>query len=186
MNSVPLPVLPASSSAGPNLVLTPRRALAGDAEAIHALIVRNLEAGHLLPRTLADIRLHIHRFVVAVADSGEVLACAELAPLSPTVAEVRSLVVHESARGRGLGRLVVSELRRRARTGRFRTLCAFTHDPRFFARFGFSIVPHFWLPEKVGADCWSCPLFQKCGQYAMIDSCLGRADVLAPGRERYS
>lgn len=164
----------------------PRRATVEDAQAIHGLIERNLKAGHLLPRTLADISLHAHRFVVVAPEEGDLLACAELAPLSPTVAEVRSLVVHESARGTGLGKAVVYELRRGARAGRFRTLCAFTHDPRFFARLGFSIVPHFWLPEKVAADCWSCPLFQKCGQYAMIDSCLGRASLSGPGQERLS
>jgi amino-acid N-acetyltransferase len=163
-----------------------RRAAGSDAEAIHTLIASNLEAGHLLPRTLSDITLHIHRFVVVDDDDGGVRACAELAPLGAGVAEVRSLVVHESARGLGVGKVVVSELRARARAGRFRTLCAFTHDPRFFARLGFSIVPHFWLPEKVAADCWSCRLFQKCGQYAMIDSCLGRGGFPAPGRERYS
>ncbi|MEW5982681.1 MAG: GNAT family N-acetyltransferase [Acidobacteriota bacterium] len=191
MNTAPLPLsaaaapqtAPAASVPGPSM---PRPAVVDDASSIHALIVRNLEAGHLLPRTLADITRHIQRFVVVHAGSGEMLACAELAPLSAGVAEIRSLVVHEAARGLGLGKLVVGALRLRARAGRFRTLCAFTHDPRLFARIGFSIVPHFWLPEKVGADCWSCPLFQTCGQYAMVDSCLGRAGLPAPGQERCS
>ena len=75
---------------------------------------------------------------------------------------------------------------RRARAARYRTLCAFTHDPRFFVRFGFSIVPHTWLPEKVAADCWSCPHFQKCGQYAVVDTRLGRAMAPAPAREHLS
>ncbi len=176
------PPEPHAPPAGP----VPRPAAPADAAAIHALIARNLEAGHLLPRTLADVARHVCRFVVVASGDGEPLACAELAPLSAGVAEVRSLVVHESARNLGLGRIIVRELRRRARAGRFRTLCAFTHDPRFFTRLGFSIVPHFWLPEKVAADCWNCPLFQKCGQYAMIDSCLGRAGLPAPGRERFS
>ena len=33
---------------------------------------------------------------------------------------------------------------------------------------GFSIVPHQWLPEKVFADCVSCPKFRRCGQFAMV------------------
>jgi amino-acid N-acetyltransferase len=150
-----------------------RSATAADAPFIHALIVRYEHEGHLLPRSLGDVATHATRFVVAVKD-GILLGCAELAPLSRTVAEVRSLVVDEQARGLGVGRQLIDQLRKRARAGRFRTLCAFTHDPRFFVRLDFSMVPHFWLPEKVSADCWSCVHFQKCSQYAMVDTTLGR------------
>jgi amino-acid N-acetyltransferase len=163
-----------------------REATAADAPAIHQLITDNLHAGHLLPRTLADVTARASRFTVAVDGGGVVLACGELAPLNASVAEVRSLVVREQARGRNLGRVIVDELRRRARAGRYRTLCAFTHDPRFFVRFGFSIVPHTWLPEKVAVDCWSCPHFQKCAQYAVVDTRLGRAAVPAPVPEHVS
>ncbi|MCX6538295.1 MAG: GNAT family N-acetyltransferase [Acidobacteria bacterium] len=162
-----------------------RRAVATDAPFIHDLIARYQQAGHLLPRSLGDIATHASRFVVAIKD-GTVLACAELAPLSRSVAEVRSLVVDEAARGLGVGRMVIDELRRRARGGHYRTLCAFTHDPRFFVRLGFSIVPHFWLPEKVSADCWSCALFQKCGQYAMVDTQVGRFPTPATTTEIFS
>ena len=153
-----------------------REATADDAEAIHQLITDNLQSGHLLPRSLADVTARASRFVVVAGPSG-VLACGELAPLNASVAEVRSLVVREDSRGMTLGRTVVDELRRRARAGRYRTLCAFTHDPRFFVRMGFSIVPHTWLPEKVAADCWSCQHFQQCGQYAVVDSRVGMQAV---------
>ena len=162
-----------------------RPATPADAPFIHNLITQNEQAGHLLPRSLGDITTHASRFAVVLRD-GDLLACGELAPLSRSVAEVRSLVVHESTRGTGVGRLVIGELRRRARSGRFRTLCAFTHDPRFFVRLGFSIVPHFWLPEKVSADCWDCALFQKCGQYACVDTQLGGAASPAPHTELLS
>ena len=162
-----------------------RPAVPIDAPGIYDLIVRYQQAGHLLPRSLGDISTHASRFVVAIKD-GSLLACGELAPLSRSVAEVRSLVVDETARGLGVGRMVIDQLRRRARAGQYRTLCAFTHDPRFFVRLGFSIVPQFWLPEKVSADCWSCSLFQKCGQYAMVDQQLGRFPTSATTTEMYS
>jgi N-acetylglutamate synthase-like GNAT family acetyltransferase len=163
-----------------------RQAAAADAPAIHDLITRNLQAGHLLPRSLAEVTARASRFTVVVSGEGAVLACGELAPLNAGVAEVRSLVVHEDARRQGLGHVIVDELRRRARAGRYRTLCAFTHDPRFFVRFGFSIVPHTWLPEKVAADCWNCPQFQKCGQYAVVDTKLGRPVIPSPVQEHAS
>jgi hypothetical protein len=49
----------------------------------------------------------------------------------------------------------------------FATLCAFTHQPSHFVKLGFTIVPHMWVPEKIAHDCTSCPLFRRCGQYAV-------------------
>ena len=147
--------------------ITLRTATRDEADAIHELIDEHLAEGHLLPRELDEVALHAHRFVVAVQD-GEVLACAELAPLSRAVAEVRSFAVSREARGRGVGRRIVDELNRRARAAGYEKLCAFTHSPGYFVHLGFSIVPHTWLPEKIATDCHHCSRFRKCGQYAVI------------------
>ena len=138
-----------------------------DARKIHALIQANLEEGHLLPRTLSELTVHASRFVVAVRGR-KILGCAELAPLSTQVAEVRSLAVDAQARGGRIGVMIVDELRTRARRGGFERLCAFTHAPGYFSRMGFSIVPHSWLLEKIFTDCVKCPLFRQCGQYGMV------------------
>ena len=143
-----------------------RQATADDAAAVHGLISDNLEAGHLLPRSIEDVLEHAPRFVVAERE-GVVIACAELAPLSKTVAEVRSLVVDQHARGNHIGPRLVTELASGAVSRGFATLCAFTHQPSHFVRMGFTIVPHMWVPEKIAHDCTSCPLFRRCGQYAV-------------------
>ena len=144
-----------------------RTATLEDAFAVHALIDRHRAEGHLLPRELAEIGLHIDRFVVAV-NGDEIVGCAELAPLSRDVSEVRSLVVRGDARSGGLGQLIIDELVQRATRAGFRTLCAFTHAPAYFVQLGFSIVPHVWVPEKIVTNCHSCPDFRRCGQYAVI------------------
>jgi amino-acid N-acetyltransferase len=146
-----------------------RTAMPSEAGAIHALIVEHLAEGHLLPRELGEITVHAHRFVVAVQNN-EVLACAELAPLSRNVSEVRSFVVSREARSLGLGHQLVEELARRAVVAGFDKLCAFTHAPGFFVHLGFSIVPHVWLSEKIVTDCHSCVHFRHCGQYAVVRS----------------
>jgi amino-acid N-acetyltransferase len=144
-----------------------RSATAAEADAIHALIVGHLAEGHLLPRRREEIAVHASRFVVATR-GGNVVACGELAPLSRSVAEVRSLVVGDEARSAGLGRRIIDELRRRASILGFEQLCAFTHTPAYFVHQGFSIVPHDWLPEKIVTDCSSCTQFRRCAQYAVI------------------
>jgi len=146
-----------------------RPGTAGDAEALYALINDHRAEGHLLPRDLDDIRRRASRFVVGEA-GGVLQACAELAPLSRSVAEVRSLVVSSRARGRGVATRLLDQLRRRAADEGYETLAAFTHDPRFFVRQNFSLIPHHWVPEKIARDCAACPLFRRCGQHAMVVS----------------
>jgi amino-acid N-acetyltransferase len=146
-----------------------RAADASDAARLHALITANIDEGHLLPRTLDDLVAHAERFVIAVRGR-TIIGCAELAPLSPQVAEVRSLAVDGSARTGGVGSMLVDELRRQARRAGFEKLCAFTASPGYFIRMGFSIVPHLWVPEKIFTNCTACPLFRRCGKYAMIVS----------------
>lgn len=147
--------------------ITLRSGTASDARRLHALVAASQAEGHLLPRTLAEIAQHAGRFVVAIR-SRKLVGCAELAPLSPHVAEVRSLVVDPSARSLGVGGMIVEELRVRAHREGFDKLCAFTHAPGYFMPMGFSIVPHLWVAEKVYTDCVKCPQFRRCGQHAMV------------------
>jgi N-acetylglutamate synthase-like GNAT family acetyltransferase len=156
-----------------------REATAAEAPVIHALIQAHLAEGHLLPRQLGEIVAHADRFVVAVQGQS-VVACAELAPLSRTVAEVRSFVVSRQARSRGAGRRLIDALFARAQAAGFDKLCAFTHSPGYFVHLGFSIVPHLWLPEKIAADCRTCPQFRQCGQYAVMRSISRMAQSCVP------
>ncbi len=154
-----------------------RTAVRSDARRIFDLIQRNQSAGRLLPRQLSELTAHIDRFVVGVDGRGSIVACGELAPLSQSLGEVRSLVVSEKRRGQGLGRRIVDELRRRAKTSGYDDLCVFAHQPAYFAHMGFSIVPHTWLPEKISADCRTCALFRQCEQFAMVTDLDAIAEV---------
>jgi len=147
--------------------VTYRAGTSGDAPALHALIAAHLEEGHLLPRDLGELAVHAPRFVVAVRNAS-VVGCAELAPLSERVAEIRSLVVDRQERAGGIGSALVSDVKRRADVAGFERLCAFTHDAGYFLRLGFSIVPHASVPEKIALDCQRCPQFGHCGQHAVV------------------
>jgi len=144
-----------------------RTASDADVDAIHRLVSNHVTEGRLLPRSREEIAARIGRFIVAV-DNGHVVGCADLAPLSRRVAEVRSLVVAGGARSCGIGRRLVREVEKRALVSGFESLTAFTHTPGYFVQLGFSIVPHTWVPEKIEADCRTCAQFRQCGQYAVM------------------
>ena len=145
-----------------------RTAVRSDAKRVHELIDQNIEQGRLLPRELSELTAHVDRFLVCVDGRGSIVACGELAPLSGSRAEIRSLVVSEKRRGEGLGRRVVNALRLRARVNGYDDLCVFAHQPAYFVQMGFSIIPHTWLPEKLAANCCTCPLFRRCDQFALV------------------
>jgi len=138
-----------------------------DAEALHTLIADNLADGHLLPRHRDELAIHASRFTVAI-HRGRVIGCAELVPLSPTRAELRSLAVDATFRGRGVGSDLVADVQQRAQAAGFDELCLMTHAPLYFGQLGFSIVPHQAIPEKVATDCVRCPKLGSCGQLAMV------------------
>ena len=143
-----------------------RPAAVAEAPVLHHLISMDLDAGHLLPRTLAEVTTHADRFVVAV-HGDDVIGGAELAPLSHTVAEIRSLVVDERRRRHGTGTRLIRALIEQATRQRFSTLCAFVHDPSPFVRLGFSLVPHVWMTEKILTDCRTCSRLRHCRQQAL-------------------
>ena len=143
-----------------------RPAVAAEAPTLHQLISAYLDAGHLLPRTLAEVTTHADRFVVAVNGAG-VSGGAELAPLSHTVAEIRSLVVDERWRRNGIGTRLIRALMEQATRQRFSTLCAFVHDPSPFVHLGFSLVPRVWMTEKIMTDCRTCSRLRHCRQHAL-------------------
>jgi amino-acid N-acetyltransferase len=162
------PARPAgSASRRRSRTLTIARAEPKHASALHALITANREEGRLLPRTLDEIAVHANRFSI-VMRGRKIVGCAELAPLSAHVAEVRSLAVDTKERGNGVGTILVDDLRQRAHDQGFDKLSAFTHAPGYFSQMGFSIVPHLWIQEKIFTDCVKCPSFRRCGQYAMV------------------
>jgi amino-acid N-acetyltransferase len=156
-----------TASPRPSTRVTLRSATPAEAPVLHSLIESHLEEGRLLPRDVGELAVHAPRFVVAVR-RGRIVGCAELAPLSGRVAEIRSLVVDRRTRSLGIGRTLIAELQRRARHGGFEHLCAFAHDAAYFVRLGFSIVPHTWVPEKIARDCTSCSQFRRCGQHALV------------------
>ena len=153
--------------AAPGAEVSIRPAERGDVDAIDRLVAANVGPGMLLPRSSADILRHVSRFLVATR-GGEVIGCCELAPLSKTMSEVRSLVVATAERGGGIGARLLAALVAGGRRQGAARVCAFTHIPRAFVAQGFSIVPHTWLPEKIMTDCQACEWFRRCAQYAVV------------------
>jgi amino-acid N-acetyltransferase len=150
-----------------------RTARMSDASAVHRVIAHYAGEGLLLPRTEAEIREHIARFLVLVEKrNGEeqVLGCVALEPYGADLAEIRSLAVAPGARGQGrnVGDRLMKAAMDTARRRKIARLFAVTHRPEFFSRYGFMPGPRQIVPEKIERDCVACPKERKCNLIATV------------------
>ena len=117
-----------------------RAATTADVPAIWALREPLIEKRVLLGRELVEIYESVQELMVAVSPQGEVLACGALHVMWKDLAEVRSLVVSEAARGLGLGSKIVEGLLQRAKDLGVKRVFCLTFETAFFAKLGFEVI----------------------------------------------
>ena len=144
-----------------------------DVSPIVALVNRFADQNIMLPRTGRERAHTLGDWLVAVeeeptADTPPILACGALVALTNTLAEVRSLAVHESQQGKGLGGHIVLELVQMARVRGFRQVCALTLRENFFVRLGFELVDRWSISPKVWQACIYCRKFHRCDEVAVL------------------
>ena len=143
-----------------------RPAAMSDAQAIFNLIDEASRTSTVLPRSLASICANLRDFVVAVRE-GEVVGCGALTITALDLAEIRSLVIAESFRGKGLGAALVRSLVEEARKLGLRRVFLLTDSVEFFKRCGFAETDKATLPHKVWNECILCPKFHDCHEVAL-------------------
>jgi amino-acid N-acetyltransferase len=99
-----------------------------------------VDSNVLLQHQLVSLYERVQEFVVAETRNGRILAAGALHVMWGDLAEVRSLVVDQSARGMGLGKAVVEALVERAYTLGIRRVFCLTFEVDFFVRCGFDII----------------------------------------------
>ncbi len=118
-----------------------RNARPNDIPAILELILTH--GDHLLERSAEEVESLLPTFWVAEID-GKIIGCCCLEVYSRKIAEVRSLVVTESARRQGIGRALVLEAVAEAKRRRIAEVLTVTSELEFFGKLNF----HTCLNEK--------------------------------------
>jgi amino-acid N-acetyltransferase len=121
-----------------DFILRPART--SDIVAIQAMRAPLVDSNVLLQHQLVSLYERVQEFVVAETKDGRILAAGALHVMWGDLAEVRSLVVDQSARGMGLGKAVVEALIERAYTLGIRRVFCLTFEVDFFVRCGFDII----------------------------------------------
>ncbi|GAA2621241.1 amino-acid N-acetyltransferase [Paractinoplanes durhamensis] len=126
-----------------------RRARTGDIRAIRALVDAYTADRRLLSKATVTLYESVQEFWVAVDEQERVVGCGALHVMWEDLAEIRTVAVDPSARGRKIGHQIVSRLLDVAKDlGVARVFCL-TFETKFFGSFGFTEIDGAPVPHAV-------------------------------------
>ena len=132
------------------------------------LVFPEVESGIILVRTSDEIATNIRSYILAKEGSELVGFCA-LHIHAPSLAEIRSLVVKEDQRGKGIGEKLIAQAMDEAETLGIQKVLSLTYKQSFFEKLGFVEISKESLPEhKIWADCIKCKLFPLCNEVSLV------------------
>ncbi len=146
-----------------------RDAQTDDAVEIAALLKPYVDKKILLHRSLEEIRENAPQTVVFV-EAGRILGSSSLVFFSPTLCEIRALVITEAAQGRGIGKDLVLAAEAKAlrqQSARPIRFFALTYTPQFFERCGYERTTKDKFPEKIYEVCNFCLRKDDCHEIAV-------------------
>ncbi len=85
------------------------------------------------------------RFIVAVGENGQVIACGQVKPHSGNIRELASIAVHPEHRGEGIARAVIELLLRENQFPMY--LMCMSHNMPIYEKFGFQAITGHQLPR---------------------------------------
>ncbi|GFG49601.1 N-acetylglutamate synthase [Mycolicibacterium agri] len=118
--------------------LVVRRARTSDVPGIKELV--DIYAGRiLLEKNLVTLYEAVQEFWVAERD-GRLIGCGALHVLWADLGEVRTVAVHPSVKGQGVGHLIVDRLLDTARELHLQRIFVLTFETEFFSKHGFTEI----------------------------------------------
>lgn len=141
-----------------------------DITAMRNLILPEVQRGIILDRTEDEMASAIRSYsVVCENGSNNIIAFAALQILSPTLAEIRSLIVGESYRRLGIATALILHLIKEGESLNLKEILTLTYQKEVFAKIGFKEIAKDSLPnQKIWADCIKCKKFPICDEIALL------------------
>lgn len=144
------------------------KARLGDIESMQKLVLPEVDSGVILNRTDDEIATNIRSYTLAFNGSELVGFCA-LHIHAPSLAEIRSLIVKESARELKIGENLVNKCLEEGKSLGLQKVLCLTYKQSFFERLDFIEIPKESLPEhKIWTDCIKCKHFPVCNEVSLV------------------
>jgi len=132
------------------------------------LVQSYVDDGTILERSADEIATNIRSYTLAF-ENEELIGFSALHIHTVKLAEIRSLIVKESYRDRGVGKELVSLGLKEGEHLGLQEVLVLTYKQAFFEKLGFVEIPKESLPEhKIWADCIKCKHFPLCNEVSLI------------------
>ncbi|MET7708115.1 amino-acid N-acetyltransferase [Micromonospora sp. NPDC005189] len=139
-----------AGSSAPESQILVRRARTGDVRGIRRLVDTYTDDRRLLSKATVTLYEQVQEFRVAVrAEDGAVVGCGALHVMWEDLAEIRTVAVDPSCRGRRIGHRLVGELIDAARELGVARIFVLTFETQFFGAFGFQAIDGAPVPQPV-------------------------------------
>jgi len=149
-------------------LITLKKATLRDIQAMQAMVKEEVQSGVILPRSDDEVATNIRSYVLAFKDN-ELIGYGALHIHSPSLAEIRSLIVSPKARGLGVGKKIVEFCKNEAKELGVKEILVLTYVAEFFKHLGFFEIAKEKIPDhKIWLDCVKCKLFPVCNEIALI------------------
>lgn len=171
-----------------------RKAITDDVKTIHKILNHYANQGLLLPRSLSELYDHVRDYYVLDSGDREIQVPVDENPLIADdgrpadsgdrgqiiqgvcglnicwedLAEIKSLAVSESWKGKGFGLQLVQACLEEAHFFGLKKVFTLTYIPEFFIKIGFKPVDKSALPHKIWSDCLNCPKFPDCDENSLM------------------
>jgi len=145
------------------------KAQLSDITQMQALVTKEVKDGIILNRTEDEVATNIRSYVLA-KDGSKLVGYTALHIHSKRLAEIRSLIVDETYRGKNIGkRMVEFTLKEAKELGVEEDVLVLTYLPQFFEKLDFKEINKEVIPEhKIWADCIKCIHFPICNEVALV------------------
>jgi amino-acid N-acetyltransferase len=132
---------------------TIRRARTRDIRAIAGLVADNVASGRVLRKATVTLYEDVPEFWVAERSTDQaVVGCGALHVMWEDLAEIRTVAVHQSCQGQGVGHRLVDALLDSAREVGVQRVFVLTFAVSFFARHGFKEIEGTPVSHEVYAE----------------------------------
>lgn len=140
-----------------------------DIPEMQALVAPEIQSGVILERDDNEVATSIRSYSIARDEAGMLAGFLALHLHTPKMAEIRSMIVHESLRGRGVGKQLITYAMQEAARLHVQEVFVLTYHREIFERQGFKEIPKESMPEqKVWSDCIKCKHFPICNEVLLI------------------
>ncbi|WP_263831783.1 N-acetyltransferase [Sulfurospirillum oryzae] len=144
------------------------KAKLSDIVQMQEVVKPEVEKGIILFRSSDEMATNIRSYILA-KENDHIIGFGALHFHADDLAEIRSLVVKEGFRGKGVGKGIVQNLLIEGESLGVKKVFTLTYQKAFFESVGFTEISKEALPaHKIWADCIKCKHFPICDEIALI------------------